>query len=77
MNGHEYQEGKQMIGSTMTRERYYSIDEIAELLDFNRKTVVRWINEGDLVASRLGRVYRVSQSDLDDFMRRKQIKPKR
>jgi excisionase family DNA binding protein len=65
-----------MSGTAMIKERYYSIDEIAELLDFNRKTVVKWINDGELVASRLGREYRIRQSDLDDFMRRKQIKPK-
>ncbi len=59
----------------MPTERFYTLDEAAAWLGFNRKTLVKWIESGELVASRLGKVYRIRQSDIDDFMRRKQIKP--
>ena len=66
-----------MSAYTMIEERILTVDQIAELLGFSRKTVIKWIIDGDLVASRLGREYRVRESDLDDLMRRKQIKPKK
>ena len=62
---------------TMIEERIFTVGQIAELLGFHRKTVIKWITDGELTASRLGREYRVRSTDLDDLMRRKQIKPKR
>jgi len=61
---------------TMIEERYLTVEQIAELLGFHRKTVIKWITDGELVGSRLGREYRVRESDLDAFMTRKQIKRK-
>ncbi len=62
---------------TMIKERFWTIDEIARLLGFHRNTVRKWIVDGELVASQIGREYRIRESDLDDFMERKQIKPKK
>lgn len=63
---------------TMIEERIFTVDQVAELLSYHRKTVIKWITDGELVASKLGRrEYRIRKSDLDDFMRRKQIKPKK
>ena len=61
----------------MPTERVYTLDQAAEWLGFNRKTIVKWIESGELIASRLGKEYRIRQSDIDDFMRRKQIRPKK
>jgi excisionase family DNA binding protein len=61
---------------TMTEERFLTLDEVAERVGFHRVTVRKWIVDGELVASRIGREYRIRKSDLDEFMRRKQIKPK-
>lgn len=57
-------------------ERIYSLDEAAQWLGLHRNTVKKWIARGELVASRPGKQYRIRQSDLDDFLRRKQITPK-
>ena len=65
------------LRETIMPERIYTIDEAARWLGFNRKTIVKWIVNGELVASRLGKEYRIRQADLDDFMRRKQIKPQK
>lgn len=62
--------------AAMSEERFYSLEEAAAWLGLHRKTVRQWINSGELVASRPGKKYRIRQSDLDDFLRRKQIKPK-
>ena len=59
-------------------ERILTIDQIAAKLGFHRNTVRKWILDGELVASQIGgREYRIRESDLDDFMTRKQIKPKK
>jgi len=63
-----------MSAFTMIEERILTIEQVTKLLGFHRQTVKKWIDEGELVASRLGREYRIRESDLDDFMRRKQIK---
>ena len=60
----------------MSEERLYSIDEAAAWLGFHRNTIKKWIASGELVATRPGRRFRIRQSDLDDFLRRKQITPK-
>lgn len=60
----------------MSTERVYTLDQVAEWLGFHRNTVRKWIQSGELIASQLGKGYRIRQADLDDFMRRKQIRPK-
>ncbi len=50
---------------------FYSVHEIAEQLDVSERTVRRWIASGELVAYKLGRAVRVSDSDLRDFLARR------
>lgn len=57
-------------------ERIYTLQQVAEMLEFHPNTIRRWIAKGDLVASELGGQFRIRKSDLDDLMKRKQIKPK-
>ena len=66
-----------MSAYIMTEERIFTIEDVTKWLGFHRQTVKKWIDDGELVASQLGREYRIRESDLDDFMRRKQIKPKK
>lgn len=40
-------------------------EQAAEYLQVNRETIYRYIREGKLVASRLGRTYRVPKRSLD------------
>lgn len=57
-------------------ERIYTLQQVAEMLEFHPNTIRRWIAKGDLVASELGGQFRIRKSDLDALMDRKQIKPK-
>ncbi len=43
---------------------YLSVRDVAALFCISTKTVRRWINSGDLPATRLGRDWRVARSDL-------------
>ncbi len=49
---------------------FWTIQGIAEHLDVSQRTVRRWIASGELVAHKLGRAVRVSDSDLRDFLAR-------
>lgn len=40
-------------------------EQVAEYLQVNRETVYRYIREGKLVASRLGRAYRIPRRSID------------
>ena len=45
----------------------YTVDQVAERLDLHAKTVRRYIREGRLNAKRIGKEYRVTRIDLDEF----------
>ena len=46
-----------------------TIVQTAEVLRVSTKTVRRWITAGDLVAHRFGHQWRISESDLQAFIR--------
>ncbi len=43
-------------------------DQVADYLQLSKDTVYRYIREGKLTASRLGRNYRVSKENVDLFL---------
>src|SRR6266516_721952 len=43
-------------------------EQVAASLQINRETVYRYIREGKLVASKLGRTYRIPRPNLDLFL---------
>ncbi|MBC8338700.1 MAG: helix-turn-helix domain-containing protein [Rhodospirillales bacterium] len=46
-----------------------TIAQTADVLQVNARTIRRWIDSGDLVAHRLGRGFRISEADLQTFIR--------
>jgi len=48
-------------------DKFYSVDEIAELIKIHPKTVQRYIREGKLKASKVGKSWRVTGHDLSTF----------
>ena len=63
-----------MCAETMIEERIFTIDQVARILGYHRNSIIRWVRSGELTASQPGgREYRIRESDLDEFMRRKQI----
>lgn len=49
-------------------ERYYTVDKISEMLDIHPKTIQRYIREGKLLASKVGKAWRITGHDLSVFM---------
>jgi excisionase family DNA binding protein len=49
-------------------ETYYTPQEIAKQLKVNKLTVYRWIKEGRLKAVKIGRFWRVSETELKNTL---------
>lgn len=55
---------------------YYTPEQVAEKLQLTVRTVWKYIREGKLPASQMGkRRYRISDEQLDRFMRSQEFKP--
>ena len=48
-------------------DKFYSVDEIAEMVKIHPKTIQRYIREGKLKASKVGKSWRVTGHDLSTF----------
>ena len=57
-------------------ENVFTVDEIAHKLRVDVKTVRKWIRKGDLVAINVGREYRIRESSLADFIKRREARDK-
>ncbi len=49
------------------QEKYFSVEQISELLHIHPKTIQRYIREGKLRAVKVGKAWRVSGHDLSVF----------
>ena len=49
-------------------EKLYTPLEVAEYLGLSRKTIYRYLETGDLKAKKIGREYRITQSQLQEFI---------
>ena len=45
-------------------QKYHTIQSVAQALDVSPRTVRRWIANGDLIATRINRVVRISDANL-------------
>jgi excisionase family DNA binding protein len=56
-------------------EQLYTPQEVADYLKVDVRTVYRWLREGELNSLRFRREYRISETDLRDFLGRHRAKP--
>ena len=54
---------------------WLNTETAAKRLGITTRTLYRFINEGGLPAYRMGRVIRVKQTDVDDFIESSRIEP--
>ena len=57
------------------RIQWLSTKDAAERLGITLRSLYRFIDEGDLVAYKFGRVIRLQQSDVDRFIEASRIEP--
>jgi len=50
------------------RTEYYTVDEVAAKLRVHRETVKRLCQSGQLRAKKIGRIWRISQRAIDEYM---------
>lgn len=50
--------------------RFFTIRQVAQLIDVSIRSVRRWIASGELKTHRFGRSVRIAESDLNDFINR-------
>lgn len=54
----------------MEEEKYYTIEEVAEMLKVAYLTVYRWIKTGKLEAVKAGKQYRIKATVLNIYLQR-------
>jgi excisionase family DNA binding protein len=50
------------------QEKVLTPDQVAQILQVHQFTVLKYIKQGKIKASKIGRVYRIRQSDLELFL---------
>jgi len=53
----------------MKSNSFYTVEQVAKLLQVHWQTVLNYIKSGKLEAVKLGRGYRISQEALDRFIK--------
>ena len=48
-------------------KKYYSVNEIANMLNLHQKTIQRYIREGKIKANKIGKAWRVEDNELKIF----------
>ena len=53
------------------RQIVYTVNDLVEILQFNRTAIIRYIKKGELKASYIGNQYRIKKESLDAFLESK------
>ncbi len=68
---------RNLEGAFMPGEELLTVEEVAKELRINAKTVRQYIASGELVAIIVGKGYKISRDDLEDFKRRRRTDQRR
>ncbi|MBT3747342.1 MAG: helix-turn-helix domain-containing protein [Bacteroidetes bacterium] len=50
-------------------DRWYSVDEISVHIGIKRDTVYKWVNEKNMPAHKVGRLWKFRKEEVDDWVR--------
>lgn len=56
------------MNKTLKVKDILTVKEVSEILNLRYKTILRYILNKELVASKLGRVWRIRRTDLNKFL---------
>jgi len=66
------QDNKKTGGVDVEDERFYSIEDIAKILNVSDGAVRKWLKAGALKGIKLGRIWRIRGSDFDKFLKERE-----
>lgn len=52
----------------MTAEKLYTVQEASEVFGVSPLTLGRWLREGKLIGTKIGKQWRITETDLQDFI---------
>lgn len=52
----------------MTAEKVYTVQEASEVLGVSPLTLGKWLREGKIIGVKLGKLWRITETDLQDFI---------
>ena len=59
-------------------EKFLTTDQVAQILQVHPFTILKFLKDGKLNGMKLGRVYRIKQSDVEEFIEERMTnKPKK
>jgi excisionase family DNA binding protein len=58
-------------------EKFFTTEQVANILQVHPFTILKFIKEGKLKGIKLGRVYRIMESDIKNFLEERMTKPKK
>lgn len=61
----------------MPKDHYQTVQEVADRLEVAEATVRQWIKSGLLRAIDIGKGWRISDTDLDNFLKSRETAPRR
>lgn len=53
---------------------YYTVKQVSNILQVHWQTVLNYIKSHKIIAIKLGKGYRISKNDLDNFIQQNQVK---
>lgn len=53
------------------KKEFYTVEELAELLQVHWQTILNYIRSGELKAVKLGKGYRISKKEFDAFVKKR------
>jgi excisionase family DNA binding protein len=56
------------VSQPLSKSRFLTVQEVADLMRVSTMTVYRLIKSGDLPAVRVGRSFRVREADVDTYL---------
>jgi len=57
------------------QERFFTTEQVASILQLHPFTILKFIKEGKLKGMKLGRVYRIKESDVNQFVEDRMTQP--
>ena len=55
----------------LSTEKFYTTEEVADILKIEKEVIRDYIRKGELFAIKIGKAYRITDSDLQEFLHRR------